>query len=227
VNEAVAPLLPKSAYGYIQCKQRYRTQAEVMAVANGYRDRHLPLDVIVVDWLYYTKMGQMDLDHALWPDPLAMNNELHKMGIQTMISVWPRFAPGSRFYDTLVKNNWFEHLADGTPTNGLPYDRAGSDIDTTNPDAAKWYWDTIRDNILNKGSTSIWADETEPDLPPQGSYFHIGPGSRYYNPYLHENYNAITGDGDDVTNSDAFYHWGALLGLIGWTEDVSPPHSAH
>ncbi|HEY5211416.1 MAG TPA: trehalase family glycosidase [Acidobacteriaceae bacterium] len=45
--------------------------------------------------------------------------------------------------------------------------------------------------------------------------------------HLHENYNAITGDGDDVTNSDAFYHWGALLGLIGWTEDVSPPHPAH
>jgi alpha-glucosidase (family GH31 glycosyl hydrolase) len=60
----------------------------------------------------------------------------------------------------------------------LPYDRAGSDIDTTNPAAAKWYWDTIRDNILSKGFNSIWADETEPDLPPQGSYFHIGPGTR-------------------------------------------------
>ncbi len=40
--------------------------------------------------------------------------------------------------------------------------------------------------------------------------------------HLHENYNAITGEGDDVTNSDAFYHWGALLGLIGWTEENSP-----
>ena len=27
------PMLPKSAYGYIQCKQRYRTQEELMAVA--------------------------------------------------------------------------------------------------------------------------------------------------------------------------------------------------
>jgi putative isomerase len=40
--------------------------------------------------------------------------------------------------------------------------------------------------------------------------------------HLHENYNAITGEGDDVTNSDAFYHWGALLGLIEWTEENSP-----
>ena len=32
--------------------------------------------------------------------------------------------------------------------------------------------------------------------------------------HVHENYNAITGEGDDVVNSDRFYHWGALLGYI-------------
>jgi putative isomerase len=32
--------------------------------------------------------------------------------------------------------------------------------------------------------------------------------------HVHENYNATTGEGDDVTSSDRFYHWGALLGLI-------------
>jgi len=34
------------------------------------------------------------------------------------------------------------------------------------------------------------------------------------NGHVHENYNAITGTGDDVTSSDRFYHWGALLGLM-------------
>ena len=55
------PMLPKSAYGYIQCKQRYTSQAELMAVAKGYRDRHLPADVLVIDWFHYTKMGEMDI----------------------------------------------------------------------------------------------------------------------------------------------------------------------
>lgn len=32
--------------------------------------------------------------------------------------------------------------------------------------------------------------------------------------HVHENYNAITGSGDDVTSSDRFYHWGALLGYV-------------
>ena len=177
------PMLPKAAYGFIQCKQRYSSQDEVLAVAKGYRDRHLPLDVVVVDWFYWTKMGQIDMDPVKWPDPAAMNRQLHEMGLQTMISVWPRFVREDRYYDLLLKNGWLLHLADGTPINGLPYDRAGSDIDTTNPEAARWYWETIRDNILSKGFDSLWSDETEPDLPPNGAYFHVGPGTRYFNIY--------------------------------------------
>jgi hypothetical protein len=35
---------------------------------------------------------------------------------------------------------------------------------------------------------------------------------------IYENYNAITGAGNDVGSSDAYYHWGALLGVIGLLE---------
>jgi len=82
-----APMLPKAAYGFIQCKQRYSSQAEVLAVAKGYRERHLPLDMIVVDWFYYTKMGQYDFKPEDWPDPAAMNSQLHAQNIESMISV--------------------------------------------------------------------------------------------------------------------------------------------
>jgi alpha-D-xyloside xylohydrolase len=177
------PMLPKSAYGYIQCKQRYTSQEELMAVAKGYRDRRYPIDDLVIDWFHYTKMGEMDMDPAKWPDPTAMNRQLHAMNFHTMISVWPRFVPEDRYYATLLNNGWFEKLADGAPTNGLPYDRAGSDIDTTNPDAAKWYWNIVKENYISKGFDAFWADETEPDLPPNGSYFHIGPGTQFFNVY--------------------------------------------
>jgi putative isomerase len=43
--------------------------------------------------------------------------------------------------------------------------------------------------------------------------------------HVHENYNGTTGDGDDVPNSDRFYHWGALLGLIHYQESLDPPAS--
>lgn len=38
--------------------------------------------------------------------------------------------------------------------------------------------------------------------------------------HVHENYNANSGTGDDVTSSDRFYHWGALLGYIEYLEQT-------
>ncbi|HEY0759763.1 MAG TPA: TIM-barrel domain-containing protein [Acidisarcina sp.] len=224
----VTPMLPKAAYGYIQCKQKYSTQDEVLAVAKGYRERHLPADVIVVDWFYYTRMGQMDMDPVKWPDPTAMNKQLHEMGFQTMISVWPRFTPGSRYFDTVLKNGWFEHTADGKPVNGLPYDRAGSDIDTTDPAAAKWFWGVIRDNLVSKGFDSFWADETEPDLPPNGAYWKIGPGTRYFNVYPLFHTGAIyDGFRRDVPHRALILSRDAYLGsqhngTIMWSSDIFP-----
>jgi alpha-D-xyloside xylohydrolase len=223
------PLLPKAAYGYIQCKQRYSSQEELLSVAKGYRDRHLPADVLVVDWFYYTKMGQMDLDPTFWPDPVAMNKQLHEMGFETMISVWPRFVPDDRFYAEIKNHGWFIHTADGTPISGLPYDRAGSDIDTTNPDAAAWYWKTIRADILSKGFDSLWADETEPDLPPNGAYLHIGPGTEFFNvyPLFHTGalYEGFRRDQPDrralILSRDAFLGV-QRNGAIVWSSDIYP-----
>ena len=41
----------------------------------------------------------------------------------------------------------------------------------------------MHDNIAAKGFDYFWADETEPDLPPDGAYLSIGPGTQYFNVY--------------------------------------------
>jgi alpha-D-xyloside xylohydrolase len=222
------PMLPKSAYGYIQCKQRYSSQAELMGVAKGYRERHLPIDDLVIDWFTYTKMGQMDMDPAQWPDPVGMLKELHAMNYHVMISVWPRFVESSRYYPVLLKNGWFEHLADGTPTDGEPYDHAGSDIDTTNPDAAKWYWNVIDENYVKKGFDAFWMDETEPDLPPNGSYLHVGPGTEFFNVYplfhtaaVYEGMRKDMKERALILARDA-YPGAQHNGAIFWSSDISP-----
>lgn len=39
--------------------------------------------------------------------------------------------------------------------------------------------------------------------------------------YVYENWNATTGQGDDVFSSDRFYHWGALMGYITLMDELT------
>ncbi|HET9973541.1 MAG TPA: TIM-barrel domain-containing protein, partial [Streptosporangiaceae bacterium] len=44
------PMLPEWASGFWQCKLRYKTQDELLAVAREYKRRGLPISVIVIDY---------------------------------------------------------------------------------------------------------------------------------------------------------------------------------
>ena len=182
----VTHMLPKAAYGYIQSKAIYPTQEQILDVAKKYREKKLPLDVIVVDFLNMTKQGELDLDPKRWPDPAAMNRELHAMGVNTLLSVWPHFSLPGRSSTTCCRSKgWLIHKPDGTPDSGwLQKETIGPNIDTTNPEAAKWFWEKIRDRYVKPyGFDYIWLDETEPDIDPANDVFSIGSGTRFYNVY--------------------------------------------
>lgn len=49
-----APMLPKWAFGYVQSKERYTSQEELIATVREYRERRLPIDCIVLDWKSWT-----------------------------------------------------------------------------------------------------------------------------------------------------------------------------
>lgn len=180
----ITHMLPRGVYGYIQSKAIYPTQEQALAVAKGYRDRNLPLDTLVVDFLNMTRQGELDLDPQRWPDPAGMNSQLHAMGVKTLLSVWPHFSEGTQFYDMLKQKGWLIHSADGTPDPGSFSKEIGPNIDTTNPEAAKWWWDSIRDRYIKPyGFDYLWLDETEPDIDPYKDVFSIGSGAQYYNVY--------------------------------------------
>jgi alpha-D-xyloside xylohydrolase len=183
------PLPPKAAFGLIQSKARYETRQELMGIAQGYRSRGYPLDVIVLDWFYWTRMGQLDIDRSAFPDPAGMNSQLHDWGIRSIVSVWPRFERESRYYDFLASKQWLLKDKDGNVVDGLAVrsDRAGALLDSTNPEARQWFWGKIRDNLASQGFDWFWLDETEPDLVPDGYFYSIGSGDRYHNlfPLVH------------------------------------------
>lgn len=226
----IAHLLPKASYGYIQSKAIYPTQQQVLDVARGYRERALPLDTIVVDFLNMTRQGEMDLDPARWPDPAGMNKTLHAMGVKTMLSVWPHFAPGTRYYDMLLRNEWLIRGPDGQPDHGdYKADVIGPNIDTTNPDAARWWWEAIRDRYVKPyGFDYIWLDETEPDVDPAKDSFAIGSGSRYYNVYplfhtasVYDGFRRDFGDSRRVMILARAAYLGAQRnGTVFWSSDI-------
>ena len=45
-----SPGLPEWALGYWHCKNRYASQAELLAAAHGFANRSIPVDLIIIDW---------------------------------------------------------------------------------------------------------------------------------------------------------------------------------
>lgn len=223
------PIPPKAAFGLIQSKARYESQSEVLDVARTYRAKQYPLDVMVVDWFYWTHMGQLDIDPAQFPDPDAMNKELHDNGLHSIISVWPRFEKAGRYFAELDQKGFLLKNKEGKTQDGLPFraDRTGGLIDSTNPAARKWFWEHMRDNILSHGFDYPWLDETEPDLVPDGYFYSIGSGDRYHNlyPLVHvegvaDGMKAWKPDARVLILSRAAYLGSQRTGALFWSSDI-------
>lgn len=81
--------MPHWATGLWHSRNRYRSQAELLDAARHYHRLHIPLSVIAIDFLHWEHFGDFAFDPACWPDPQAMVDELHAMGVRPMVSVWP------------------------------------------------------------------------------------------------------------------------------------------
>ncbi|MDO4496419.1 MAG: glycoside hydrolase family 31 protein, partial [Bacteroidales bacterium] len=72
------PMQPRYMFGYIQSKERYVDAAELQGVVERYRENHLPLDVIVQDWMYWPSgWGYIHLDSIRYPNATALADTIH------------------------------------------------------------------------------------------------------------------------------------------------------
>jgi alpha-D-xyloside xylohydrolase len=165
-----APVLPAWAAGFWQCKLRYKTQDELLAVAREHKQRGLPMSVIVIDYFNWTKMGEWKFDPACWPDPAAMVRELTALGIKVMVSVWPTVNPDSENFAELERRNLLVRTERGlnsfikfTDSNAGQTVISGL-LDTTHPDAREFLWDKVRKNYYRHGIKVWWLDAIEPEM---------------------------------------------------------------
>ena len=181
-----APLFGKWAYGFWQCKNRYKSQDEILGVARKYRELHIPADDIVQDWFWWNRKGEFVFNKN-YPDPKAMVDELHRLNFHLMISIWPFFEPGSANYDYMDKRGWF---IDKFKFAKPPYHTDAMAVyDATNPEARKFYWDQVNKGLFQIGLDAWWMDTTEPETEGQeeniqlGHKLAMGSGDRYVNLY--------------------------------------------
>jgi alpha-D-xyloside xylohydrolase len=231
-----APDLPDWATGFWQCKLRYRTQDELLAVAREYRRRGLPLAVIVCDFFHWTHLGEWRFDPAEWPDPAAMVRELDELGVKLMVSVWPSVSPASENFRPMLDQGLFIGTEYGPvahadwPDKGLGARSAQvAFYDATNPEARAYVWERIRRHYHELGIEVFWLDACEPELKPghqQGLRYYAGPGLEVGNLYPRENARMVhdglraAGGSEIVSLNRSSWAGAQRYGAALWSGDI-------
>ena len=145
------PLMPDWALGYIHCRERFHSSDEILQTANRFRSEQLPVSMLVQDWQYWGKYGwnSMRFDEEFYPDPKALTDSLHQMGMKLMLSVWSKIDKNSEVGQQMLAANYYIPETDW--------------IDFFNPEAAAAYWKNFKERLLPLGIDAWWQDATEPE----------------------------------------------------------------
>jgi alpha-D-xyloside xylohydrolase len=161
-----APMMPRWAYGFWQSRQRYETQDQLVGVLRQYREQHIPIDNVVQDWFYWPEdqWGCQCFDPKRFPDPQGMVDAVHALHGQVMISVWPKFYPGTANGKELAAKGYLlQRPLDTTQRDWVGPGYANTYYDPYSPEARAIYFRQIRDGLVSKGFDAWWMDATEPD----------------------------------------------------------------
>ena len=165
------PMIPLWGFGFMQSRERYKSSAEYLGVLRGYRERGVPLDVVIQDWQYWGNNYQWNAMEFLNDDfrnAQAMIDETHDSHAHILISIWASFGPMTKPFRELDAKGHLLHfgtwpqsgLSDWPPRRDypsgvLPYDAFSSE-------ARDIYWDNLM-RLEKMGIDGWWMDSTEPD----------------------------------------------------------------
>ncbi|MBC7319588.1 glycoside hydrolase family 31 protein [bacterium] len=165
-------LLPKWAYGFIQCKNRYRSEKELLWLGKKFRERGIPGDVLVIDWLWFKEFGDLEWDRSYWPNPEETFKRLSEMGFKVMQAQHPFIDRKSLKYEIFKEKGY---LNDVPPT-------ARPTFDHSNPEARKAWWEEIKP-LYETGIRGYWTDMGEIEEHKPGTMSYLGPREKVHNVY--------------------------------------------
>ncbi len=162
-----APIMPKWAMGYWQSRERYKTSTEMIEALEGFRQRNIPIDNIVMDWSHWREddWGGHEFDPERFPDPKAMVDSIHDLNGRMMISVWPKFYVETEHYKEFDEKGWMYTKAyeDGVRDwigKGYLY----GFYDAYAPEARELFWNQMYEHYYPLGIDAWWMDASEPNI---------------------------------------------------------------
>lgn len=210
------PMLPLWAYGFWQCRERYTSAEHLIETVKEFRNRKLPMDVIVQDWQYWGNRGWgvPQFDEANYPDPTGFISKLHALNARFNISIWSNPDKNSDIGREFVTKDRF---IPGTKW-----------LDYFNPDTRKEYWHTLNKNMFAHGVDSWWMDAVEPENDAlTGVMTFAGPGDFYRLTYplmvskaVYEGQREVTSEKRVCILTRSAFLGQQRYGTINWSGDI-------
>jgi len=190
-------LPPRWTLGYHQCRFSYYPDARVRELADEFRKREIPCDVIWVDIHYMDAYKVFTFDPEGFPDPSGTNAYLHERGFKTVWILDPavKAEDGYAVYEEGVAGEHFLRDANGGEHHEWTWTGDAAFPDYTRPETRAW-WSRLTREFLEHGMDGVWVDLNEPspilphgaELP--GDLRHAGGGeiapgthAQYHNVY--------------------------------------------
>jgi alpha-glucosidase len=166
------PLPPRWALGYHQCRYSYYPDSKVRFIAQNFRERKIPADVIWLDIHYLNGFNPFTWDPKRFPDPPGLMADLRKQGLRTVVIIdpHPKKAPGWKPYDSGLAGDQFVKNPDGSVYEAPVWpsqaeqDPAPSVFPDFSKPAAREWWGTLFAPLLEAGVAGIWNDMNEPAI---------------------------------------------------------------
>jgi alpha-D-xyloside xylohydrolase len=212
-----APMFPRWAYGFWQCRERYTSGVHLVETVKEFRKRNLPMDVIVQDWQYWggNGWGVPKFDEKKYPDPSGFIKELHDLNAHFNISIWSNPDKNSEIGKEYVAKNRY-----------IPNTKW---LDYFNPETRKEYWNTLKENLFIHGVDSWWMDATEPEndaLRGEKTFMGLGDFYRLTYPLLvsqavYEGQRETTSDKRVCILTRSAFLGQQKYGIINWSGDIN------
>lgn len=151
--------------GYQQCRWSYYPDARVREIADNFRSRHIPCDVIWLDIHYMDGYRIFTFDPARFPDPKGLNDYLHAKNFKTVWMIDPgvKKEAGYFVYDQGIAGDHFVKTKKGEVFIGSVWPGPCAFPDFTRPETRAW-WGTLYEKYLATGIDGVWNDMNEPSV---------------------------------------------------------------